>query len=196
MIEAADIFRVFEKHRGDAIVMTVGQSGSHWNDISTNPKRDAAIGGAMGCQAPLAFGLALAQPDVKVVLFDAEGSLLMNLGVLATIADQKPQNFYHILLDNECYATTGGQPVPSATGISYEGMARDAGYSSVHSFEDLEDFAINIEGILNGPGPVFVAMKIVPEIENLPIDLRPRVKRRGRDQVISDLREELGIAVG
>ena len=138
MIDALDVFKVFEKHRGEAIVMASGMSGQHWADISTNSKRDVPIGGAMGCQGPVALGLALSQPDTKVVLFDSEGSLLMNLGVLATIADQKPKNFYHILLDNECYATTGGQPVPSSTEISYHGMAKDAGYPSVHSFEDLE----------------------------------------------------------
>ena len=196
MIDPLELFRVFEKHRGDAIVMASGQSGQHWKDVSTNPKRDAAIGGAMGCPAPLALGLALSQPDVKVVLFDSEGSLLMNLGVLATIADQKPSNFYHILLDNECYATTGGQPVPSAADVSYHGMAKDAGYAAAHSFDDLEEFAINIEGILDRPGPVFVSMKIVPEIENLPIDLRPVVKRRSRAEVIKDLRDDLGIAAG
>ncbi len=196
MIDPLELFRVFEKHRGDAIVMASGQSGQHWKDVSTNPRRDAAIGGAMGCPAPLALGLALSQPDVKVVLFDSEGSLLMNLGVLATIADQKPGNFYHILLDNECYATTGGQPVPSAADVSYHGMAKDAGYAAAHSFDDLEEFAINIEGILDRPGPVFVSMKIVPEIENLPIDLRPVVKRRSREEVIKDLRDDLGIAAG
>jgi len=196
MINALDVFKVFEKHRGEAIVMASGMSGQHWADISTNSKRDVSIGGAMGCQGPVALGLALSQPDTKVVLFDSEGSLLMNLGVLATIADQKPKNFYHILLDNECYATTGGQPVPSSTEISYHGMAKDAGYPSVHSFEDLEDFAINIEGILNEPGPVFVAMKILPEIENLPIDLRPVVKRRSQPQVIKEFREDLEIVVG
>ena len=196
MIDPLELFRVFEKHRGDAIVMASGQSGQHWKDVSTNPKRDAAIGGAMGCPAPLALGLALSQPDVKVVLFDSEGSLLMNLGVLATIADQKSGNFYHILLDNECYATTGGQPVPSAADVSYHGMAKDAGYAAAHSFDDLEEFAINIGGILEGPGPVFVSMKIVPEIENLPIDLRPVVKRRSREEVIKDLRDDLGIAAG
>jgi sulfopyruvate decarboxylase subunit beta len=196
MIDPLELFRVFEKHRGDAIVMASGQSGQHWKDVSTNPKRDAAIGGAMGCPAPLALGLALSQPDVKVVLFDSEGSLLMNLGVLATIADQKPSNFYHILLDNECYATTGGQPVPSAADVSYHGMAKDAGYAAAHSFDDLEEFAINIEGILDRPGPVFVSMKIVPEIENLPIDLRPVVKRRSREEVIKDLRDDFGIAAG
>ena len=196
MIDPLELFRVFEKHRGDAIVMTSGRSGQHWKDVSTRPERDASIGGAMGCPAPLALGLALSQPDVKVVLFDSEGSLLMNLGVLATIADQKPSNFYHILLDNECYATTGGQPVPAATDVSYHGMARDAGYPTVHSFDDLEEFAINIERILDEPGPVFVSMKIVPEIENLPIDLRPVVKRRGREEVIRDLRGDLGITKG
>lgn len=196
MINALDVFKVFEKHRGEAIVMASGMSGQHWADISTNSKRDVSIGGAMGCPGPVALGLALSQPDTKVVLFDSEGSLLMNLGVLATIADQKPKNFYHILLDNECYATTGGQPVPSSTEISYHGMAKDAGYPSVHSFEDIEDFAINIEGILNESGPVFVAMKVLPEIENLPIDLRPVVKRRSQPQVIKEFREDLEIVVG
>ena len=196
MIDAADVFRAFQPHRGKAIVSASGRAARHWPDISTDTKRDIMLGGAMGHTAPAAFGLAMGLPDEKVVLFDSEGALLMNLGILATVAGKKPENFYHFLLDNECYATTGGQPVPSSTEISYHGMAKDAGYPSVHSFEDLEDFAINIEGILNEPGPVFVAMKILPEIENLPIDLRPVVKRRSRPQVIKEFREDLEIVVG
>ena len=62
-------------------------------------------------------GLRWGLPDEKVVLFDAEGSLLMNLGVLASIAGKKPANFVHFVLDNECYATTGGQPVPNSAEI-------------------------------------------------------------------------------
>lgn len=194
MIEAIDVFKIFQAYRGDAIVLTRGQSGQHWYDVSSKPERDAQIAGAMGDGGPVALGLALSQPDVKVVLFDSEGSLLMNLGVLATIADQKPENFYHILLDNGCYATTGGQPVPSSAEISYDGMAKNAGYPSTYLFDEIEEFAINIENILEETGPVFVSMKIAPEIENLPIDLRPVVKRRSRSQVIKELREELGIS--
>ena len=124
MIAAADVFRVFQPHRGNAIVVPTGTSGRHWRDFSTNEKRDLMLGGAMGQTAAAALGIALGLPNEQVVLFDAEGALLMNLGILATIAGKQPQNFYHFLLDNECYATTGGQPVPNAKNINYAGMAK------------------------------------------------------------------------
>ena len=148
----------------------------------------------MGQTTSAALGLALAQPNLKVVLFDSEGSLLMNLGILATVAGKQPKNFYHFLMDNECYATTGGQPVPNSQNVSYAGMARGAGYPATYEFDDLEDFAANVDGILNEPGPVFVAMKVVPEIERAPIGQRQSRPGRSRAQVIRDLREDLGIA--
>ena len=135
-------------------------------------------------------------PDEKVILFDAEGALLMNLGVLATIAGKKPENFFHFLLDNECYATTGGQPVPNAKDINYAAIAQSAGYVSTYHFDDLEDFTISVGEILNEQGPVFVSLKVVPEIENLPIGMRQRRPGRSRAETIRDLREELGIAAG
>ena len=199
MIDAKDVFRAFQPHRSRAIVSTTGVSGSHWADISTYEKRDVGLGGAMGQTVSAAFGLALGLPDEKVVLFDSEGSLLMNLGVLASIAGKKPKNFYHFLLDNECYATTGGQPVPNARGIDYAGMAKSAGYASSHSFDDLEEFATEVGGILVEHGPVFISVKIVPEVQNLPIGLRTQKPNRGRvergrAEIVRDLHEELGIS--
>ena len=194
MIDALDVFRAFQSYRGTAIVSTTGTAGRHWKDISTNVARDVNFGGAMGHTIDATFGLALGLPDEKVVLFDAEGALLMNFGVLATIAGKQPKNFYHILLDNECYATTGGQPVPNAENINYAGVAREAGYASTHQFDDLEEFATSIESILNETGPVFVSIKIVPEVENLPIGLRQRVAVRSRAETIRALQAELGIS--
>ena len=193
MIDAPDLFRAFQPHRGEAIVTTAGTSGHHWTDISTCQERDVMLGGAMGGTAPAALGLALGLPDEKIVLFDAEGSLLMNLGVLATIAGKKPGNFYHFLLDNECYATTGGQPVPNSEEIDYATVARGAGYASAHHFDDLEEFTTSVGDIMKEQGPVFVSIKVVPEVENLPIGLRERRPSRGRQQTIDDLQKELGI---
>jgi thiamine pyrophosphate-dependent acetolactate synthase large subunit-like protein len=194
MIDAMDVLRAFEPHRGKAIVTTNGTGGRHWREVSTNEKRDVTFGGAMGQTTSAVFGLALGLPDEKVVLFDSEGALLMNLGVLASIAGKKPKNFYHFLLDNECYATTGGQPVPNSLEIDYAGIAKGAGYASTHSFDDLEDFATNVESILNEQGPVFISIKIVPEVENLPIALRQRrFRRQDRPESIERLRRELGI---
>ena len=193
MLDPIDIFNVFKPHRGDAIVTSAGTAGRHWGDISDQPARDIALGGAMGHTTSAAFGLALGLPDEKVVLFDAEGSLLMNLGVIASIAGKQPKNFVHFVLDNECYATTGGQPVPNSAGIDYAAMAKGAGYAAAYNFDDLEDFATRIEDIMSEDGPVMVAIKIQPEVQNLPIGLRERRVTRSRAETIDDLRAELGI---
>jgi thiamine pyrophosphate-dependent acetolactate synthase large subunit-like protein len=193
MISAPDVFRVFQPHRANAIVIPVGTSGRHWRDFSTNEKRDLTIGGAMGQATASALGVALGLPNEQVVLFDAEGALLMNLGILATIAGKQPKNFYHFLLDNECYATTGGQPVPNAKNINYAGMAKEAGYAAAYRFDDLETFGAKVGDILSETGPVFVAIKVIPEIENEPIGMRQRRPSRSRAETIRDLQQELGI---
>ncbi len=194
MIEPLDVFKAFQEHRGDAIVSATGTAGRYWADVSTNEKRDISLGGAMGQTTSAAFGLALGLPDEKVVLFDAEGSLLMNLGAIASIAGKKPANFYHFLLDNECYATTGGQPVPNSQEIDYALMAKGAGYAATYNFDDLEEFSTSVGEIMQQEGPVFVAIKIEPDVQNLPIGLRERRPTRSRGETINALREELGIS--
>jgi len=195
MFRTADMLEIFQQYRGDALVIP-GRGGRHWVHLSTCPQRDVPLGDpAMGGHASFALGLALAQPDKKVIVFDSEGDLLMNLGALPTIAEQAPQNFYHFVLDNECYATTGGQPVPNARNVAYDVMARGAGYPRTFAFENLEDFANHIKAILDLPGPVFVTMKVAPEVENNPIGQRPRWQTRTRDQAVQDLKTELGLTV-
>ena len=194
MINAADVFKVFAPHRGNAIVTRAGTAGRHWPDFSTNDRRDLTLGGALGHTVSAAFGVALGLPQERVVLFDSEGALLMNLGILATIADKCPRNFYHILLDNRCYATTGGQPVPNAKNIDFAGLAKAAGYPATYSFDDLAPLASQMGTILAQPGPVFVAIRVVPEVENEPIGQRQRRPVRSRAESIRILRQELGIA--
>ena len=196
MIHADDMFKAFQQHRDKAIVIVTGTAGRHWHDVSTDQKRDLSFQGAMGQTTSASLGFALSQPDEKVVLFDSEGALLMNLGILATIAGKQPKNFFHFLMDNECYATTGGQPVPNAQDINYAGMAKEAGYAAAYNFDNLEDFATNVGQILQETGPVFVALKVVPMVENEPIGLRQRRAVRGRAETIRVLQEELGIAAG
>lgn len=194
MINVEDVFKVFQQHRNDAVVIPVGTSGRRWRDFSNNENRDLNLGGAMGHATSAALGVALSLPNEKIVMFDAEGALLMNLGIVATIADKQPRNFYHFLLDNECYATTGGQPVPNAKKISYAGMAKEAGYAAAYQFDDLESLSRQIEEILSQEGPVFVAIKVVPQIENEPIGRRKRRPVRSRAVTVQALQEELGIA--
>ena len=191
MMYTAEMLKVFAAHRGDAIVIS-GRGGKHWMEISDTvmdlPLGDPAMGGHSG----FGLGLALAQPSKKVVLFDSEGDILMSMGQLATIAEQAPANFYHFILDNEVYATTGGQPVPNAKNVDYAMIARGAGYPRAFNFGELEEFERELPGILKAPGPVFVALKVFPEVENTPIGQRVRWRKRGSDKVVNDLRVALG----
>jgi thiamine pyrophosphate-dependent acetolactate synthase large subunit-like protein len=192
MFQMADMFKAFAPYRGNAVVIP-GRGGRHWSNISEKPNRDVPLGDpAMGGHASFALGLALARPKETIILFDSEGDVLMNLGALATIAEKNPPNFYHFLLDNGVYATTGGQPVPNAQNVAYDVIAQGSGYPSTYSFDNLEDFTNNIEGILSRPGPVFVAMKVVAEIENVPIGQRVRWQKKTRDQTILDMQNDLG----
>jgi thiamine pyrophosphate-dependent acetolactate synthase large subunit-like protein len=193
MMNTADVLKAFAPHRGDAIVVS-GRGGKHWIRISDTamdvPLGDPAMGGHCG----FAFGLAMALPKRRVVLFDSEGDLQMSLGVLITVAEQKPANFYHFMLDNECYATTGGQPVPNAKNVKYDEMARAAGYPRAYAFDEIGALTKALPEILGSTGPVFVAMKVKPEIENEAIGNRKRWRTRNQVQVVEDLRKELSIA--
>lgn len=192
MMHTTDVLNLFAEHRGDAI-MIPGRGGRHWVNISETafdvPLGDPAMGGHAG----FGLGLALAQPNRKVVLFDSEGDVLMSLGMLATIAEQAPANFYHFVLDNECYATTGGQPVPNAKNVDYSVIARGAGYPRALAFTELEPLRRELPGILRQPGPVFVALKVLPEVENTPIGGRVRWRKRTADKVVQDLRTALRV---
>jgi thiamine pyrophosphate-dependent acetolactate synthase large subunit-like protein len=190
MMHMADVVRAIAEHRGDAIVIP-GRSGRYWAQISETmfdlPLGDPAMGGHAG----FGLGVALAQPGRRVVLLDSEGDLLMSLGMLATTAEQAPTNFYHFVLDNEVYATTGGQPVPNARHVAYDMLARGAGYPRAFAFTELDAFARELPGILRAPGPVFVAAKVLPEVENEPIGKRVRWRKRTADKVVADLRAVL-----
>jgi phosphonopyruvate decarboxylase len=193
MMRIAEALEAFRPYRENAIVVP-GRGGRYWTQQTENEKLDVPLGDpAMGGHAGFALGLALARPERKLVLFDSEGDILMSLGMLATIAEQAPANFYHFLLDNEVYATTGGQPVPNAKNVAYDQLALASGYPRAHAFEAAGDLARDLPGILSRPGPVFVWLKVYPEVENEPIGRRRRWQTRSRDQVLGDLRTGLGI---
>ena len=192
-MDTAELLKVYNRHRGNAIVVP-GRGGKHWVNISDQRNRDVELGDpAMGGHASFAMGLALALPKEKIVLFDSDGDIQMGMGILVTIAEQQPKNFYHFMLDNEVYATTGGQPVPNAKAIQYQDVARACGYTRTYAYDNLETFSINVERILGETGPVFVALKVKPDVENTPIGGRVKWRKRSQVQVVGDLKKELGI---
>ena len=109
---------------GDAaIVASLGHPAYDLFAAEDRP-RNFYTWGSMGLASSIGLGLALARPEVRVFVLDGDGSLLMNLGSLATIGLLKPPNLVVIVMDNEEYATTGGQPTPTAYGADLEAAAR------------------------------------------------------------------------
>ncbi len=190
MLQPADALRVVEEQRSNGVVVTTMMGSRAWRRVSRNPERDLHVGGAMGKASSVALGLAIAQPELKVIIVDGDGSILMNLGSLVTIANKAPAKLYHLVLENGVYAMTGGQPVPGVGRFNIAGIAREAGYRATYTFSDLKEFATQAAKVLNELGPVLVCLKVEPEIDNTPIHLRPPPARRTVD-AMKDLREAL-----
>jgi phosphonopyruvate decarboxylase len=131
--------------------------------IALRPNRFNYISsGAMGLTAPHALGFALGMPDRRIILLDGDGSLLMSLGCLVTIANAAPRNLIHFVCENGTYEANGGHPIPGQGRVDFAAMAKGAGYASTHEFSDLADFNDRIDAVLAEPGPVFVDLKMVP----------------------------------
>ena len=164
MIDQVEMMRIVEKFRDNAVVVPAMRASLGWAEVSNAEVRDIPASGAMGKTNSFALGVALARPDEKVIIFDGDGSLLMNLGALVTIANKAPRNLYHFVVDNGVYATTGGQEVPGAETTDYAGLGQSAGYAHSYSFDNLEDFATQAEQILNEEGPTLISVKTIPNI--------------------------------
>ncbi len=111
---------------------------------------------AMGMASSLGLGLAMARPELKVIVYDGDGSLLMNLGSLATIALREPKNLIHIVWDNRSYAMTGGQPTATAYHTDLAAVAKGAGYPNVARVESFAEFKSAADRALAEPGPWFI----------------------------------------
>ena len=112
--------------------------------------------GAMGLVSSIGLGVALASPDRKVFVTDGDGSLLMNLGSLATIARQAPANLVHITWDNGMWYETGGQLTHTSTGTDLGGVARASGIACVARVETLEQFEEALDQAIREDGPWFI----------------------------------------
>ena len=163
MITMTDAVNIIEAHREDSIVIASQSSRVPWLSASRNASLDILFAGSMSKESSVGLGIALACPEKKVIVLSGDGELLMNLGTLVTIGNQAPVNFYHFVLHNGVYAFTGGQPLPGTGRFRFEGLAREAGYPSVHMFDESASFDSCVKDVLNEKGPVFVCLKIEPD---------------------------------
>ncbi|MDI6724683.1 MAG: sulfopyruvate decarboxylase subunit beta [Methanobacterium sp.] len=138
--------------------------------------------GSMGMASSIGLGLALSQKK-KVVVFDGDGSVLMNMGTLVTIFSQNPENYILVVFDNQCYGSTGSQ-CTYTTEVDLAKIAESVGFKNIFVFEE----KINFREVLESKGPVFVHMKVKPGNADVPvIDMEPEeIKERFMEEVMKN----------
>jgi sulfopyruvate decarboxylase subunit beta len=140
--------------------------------------------GSMGLASSIGLGIALARPERRVIVFDGDGNVLMNLGTLATIAVTAPPNLLHMCFDNSAHASTGAQPTISDR-VALEEMARAAGYRWAERVESPEALDAALPDFLARPGPAFLLVRIAlgpagppgPRIPWSPPEMTARLRR-------------------
>ena len=132
--------------------------------------------GSMGLASSIALGVSKTT-DRKVIAIDGDGSVLMNLGTLATIANHAPANFILLIVDNEAYGSTGDQPTHTSKNTSLANIARGAGVESVYEVRELETVD-KLQQCLAAEGPHIIVAKVAPGTPPVkPIPLSPGVIR-------------------
>ena len=120
--------------------------------------------GSMGLASSIALGVALNRPDRRIVIFDGDGNVLMNMGSLAMIGATQPQNLVHVVFDNEVYGSTGNQRTVSSH-VALEEIARAAGYPRAQRVDTPDALRRAAQEFLAQPGPSFLLIKIEPDRE-------------------------------
>jgi thiamine pyrophosphate-dependent acetolactate synthase large subunit-like protein len=142
--------------------------------------------GSMGLAFPIALGVALAQPKRRVFALEGDGSLLMQLGCLSTIASLAPKNLCMVVMDNGIYQITGAQPTPAAAATDLIAVAIGCGLTNSSWAADEEDFERLIDESLNATEPMLIGVRI---------DDKPGTGATRRDPVQIRERFMLGLGV-
>jgi phosphonopyruvate decarboxylase len=152
-----EVLRIIAAARGDAICVPTMTTAPAWRAIAPDDLSVTCVG-FMGGASSLGLGLALARPERRIIVLDGDGSLLMQLGSLATVAGAAPRNLVHFVFKNGVYHTSGMQGIPGGLSVDFVMMARGAGYRTACAIDDLEELRRRLPGLLAAEGPVLVEL--------------------------------------
>ncbi len=145
------------------IVISNQMSARLWPTLSQHPLDLNYLASTMGGAVPLGLGLALARPDCEVVVLSGDGSLLMNLGCLASVTASGATNLTIVLFDNGMYEVTGGQQTPGCQArVDYAAVARATGFHTVASFSQLAAWRDYTVSDWDAAGPRFFSLRVLP----------------------------------
>jgi thiamine pyrophosphate-dependent acetolactate synthase large subunit-like protein len=158
----------------DEIVLTnVGPTRAEWEYV--RPHEANLYQAGLGNVVPMGLGIALGQPQARVVALDGDGSILLIPGSLATVAAQAPPNYLVVIFDNEAYESTGGQPSATARTTDLEVVARGFGFRDAVTARTVDEFTAAAQRSRAAPGPSLIVAKV--QIgggrQDLPAGLKP-----------------------
>lgn len=144
----------------EAIVSTTGKISRELYYDGKETETNFYVVGSMGCALSIGLGIAQQKPEKKVIVLDGDGAVLMKMGTLATVGHYKPQNLIHIVLDNEVYDSTGGQPTVSAT-VDLDKVAFNSGCLTSVKVSTQKELEMSVKNALKMDGPHFILVKVL-----------------------------------
>ena len=171
------IKNIVESLNDEFIVCNLGAPSRELYNIKDRDENFYMLG-SMGLVSSISFGLAISKPNKKVVCIDGDGSLLMNLGSLTTIANNNPQNLTLVVIDNSSYGSTGDQKTYTSQKTNLEVIAKGAGFESIIVINKEENIIPSLKNL--GTGCHFVLIKVDPgnaHVNNIPL-LPEKIKKR------------------
>jgi sulfopyruvate decarboxylase subunit beta len=175
-----EALEVVAQHRGQRIVISTMASIAVWPQLSDTGLDFAYIPSAMGQGPALGVGLALAQPEHGAIVINGDGSTLMNLGSLVTLANQ-PANVHLVIIDNGIYEVTGGQAMAGSGHTDFAAIARGAGIKRVFTFETAAAWSAKASEAFSQPGPSVIVLKIEARMgQKTPLPPRPMPEQISR----------------
>lgn len=175
-------------NRTDDLLVVGGLGAATW-DLAAAGEHDLDFGlwGAMGGAVLIGLGLALAQPEKRVLVITGDGEMLMGMGGLATIALQQPENLAIVVLDNGLYGETGGQASHTAHGADLAAIARGCGLPVAVTIAESDRMGEAVSLAREARGPVFVVLKVAPDTAPLVLPERDPVILKERFRGALDL---------
>jgi sulfopyruvate decarboxylase subunit beta len=142
----------------DLVVTTLGWVAGEW--FALRPKESNLYQINMGMCTPLCLGLALVLPRRRVIGLESDGSVLLNLSSIATMANKRPPNLTVIVFDNQCYMATGGLPTATAGPTDLAGIAKAAGIEHSYSVSSVREFEDQARATLDRRSPSYIVAKV------------------------------------
>jgi thiamine pyrophosphate-dependent acetolactate synthase large subunit-like protein len=177
------IEKILEYVKSDDLVLSATGMISREVFLTDDQPRNFYMLGSMGLLSSFGLGLALLQPERRIWVLEGDGSALMNLGALPLIATESSANLVHIILDNEAYESTGGQPSISSK-VDLADIGKSCGYPHVLRADDIEGLGDALADCDANLGPHLIMVKAgiapvkeIPRVFHSPIETRDRFKR-------------------